>query len=240
MADDSFDSAPASKDPADRPPQGPLGAAVRNIRNQVASGVLVSLPVVITFWIFYWLYTTLRRILLDPLAGLYQSILGKETLRALPPWWEKFFAPVLAMMLVVGFLYILGHFARSRLFRMIDWLLQRVPIVTVVYKAVRNVFRSLESQHVGGGYQRVVLVPFPHPGSRALGFVTRTLRDRASGRTILCVCVLTGVVPPAGFTLFVPEEDVIDVDWPVNQTLQVIVSWDPLESTCRHASLSIL
>jgi uncharacterized membrane protein len=31
-------------------------------------------------------------------------------------------------------------------------------------------------------------------------------------------------MPPAGFTLFVPEESVTDVDWSMNQALQVIVS----------------
>ena len=65
---------------------------------------------------------------------------------------------------------------------------------------------------------------FPHPGSKALAFVTKTLPTPSTGRTILCVCVLTGVVPPSGFTLFVPEEEVTDVDWSVNQTLQAILS----------------
>lgn len=70
----------------------------------------------------------------------------------------------------------------------------------------------------------MVLVEFPNPGMRSLAFVTNTLHDEATGQTILCVCVLTGVMPPAGFTLFVPEENVTDVAWSMNQTLQVILS----------------
>jgi uncharacterized membrane protein len=31
-------------------------------------------------------------------------------------------------------------------------------------------------------------------------------------------------MPPAGFTLFVPEESVTDIDWTTNQTLQAILS----------------
>ena len=54
--------------------------------------------------------------------------------------------------------------------------------------------------------------------------MSKALIDASTGRTILCVCVLTGVVPPAGFTLYVPEEDVTDVDWSVNQALQAILS----------------
>ena len=58
----------------------------------------------------------------------------------------------------------------------------------------------------------------------ALAFVTNTLRDATTDRTILCVTLLTGVMPPSGFTLFVPEENVTDIDWSMNQTLQAILS----------------
>jgi uncharacterized membrane protein len=36
--------------------------------------------------------------------------------------------------------------------------------------------------------------------------------------------VLTGVMPPTGFTFFVPEESVINIAWNVNETIQAIVS----------------
>jgi uncharacterized membrane protein len=59
---------------------------------------------------------------------------------------------------------------------------------------------------------------------RSLGLVTNSLRDATTGRGILMVCVLTGVMPPTGFTLFVPEESVTNIAWNVNETLQAIVS----------------
>jgi uncharacterized membrane protein len=224
VQDDTLADSPMVTEPGAAPPSGPFSAALRNIRNRVAGGLIICLPIAITFWVFYWLYTTLRRAILDPIAGLYQMLLGRETLRVLPPWWERFLAPLLAILLVGVMLYVFGYFARTRVFRIVDWSLRRVPIVTMVYKAVSDLMRSLESQHHARNHQRVVLVPFPHPGSRALGLVTKTLRDEQTGRTIVCVCVMTGVVPPAGFTLFLPEEDVLDVDWTVNQMLQAIVS----------------
>src|SRR5205085_9580548 len=101
----------------------------------------------------------------------------------------------------------------------------RVPVVNTIFKALSNVFESLGKQLQGNtGLNRVVLVEYPHPGMRSLAFVTNTLRDATTGRTILCVCVLPGVMPPTGFTLFVPEEAVTDIDWTVHQTLQAILS----------------
>ena len=119
----------------------------------------------------------------------------------------------------------MGLFLRSWVYRTIDWLLLRLPIVATIYKAVQNVVNSLGSQFRGGAdFKRVVLVPFPHPGMRSLALVTNSLRDVTTGRTILTVCVLTGVMPPAGFTLFVPEESVTSIAWSVNETLQAILS----------------
>ena len=76
----------------------------------------------------------------------------------------------------------------------------------------------------GSGFKRVVLVEFPHPGVRSLGLVTNSLRDVATGRTILTVYIMTGFMPPAGFTLFVPEQAVTNIAWNVNDTLQAIIS----------------
>jgi uncharacterized membrane protein len=185
------------------------------------SGLLLALPIAITIWIIYWLYSTLQGIVLDPVARLFQIDRARE---GLPYWWERMVAPLVAIGIVLIFLYFLGHLVHTRLARALDWFMSRLPLVTFIYKAVRNVFLSLTDQGQGQRFKRVVLVEFPHPGMRALAFVTRTLRDIETDRTILCVCVLTGVVPPAGFTLFVPEEDVIDLDWSANQSLQTIVS----------------
>ncbi len=114
---------------------------------------------------------------------------------------------------------------RSWVYRTLDWFLLHVPVVATIYRAVRNVVESLGSQFQGGAdFKRVVLVEFPHPGMRSLGLVTNSLQDVTTGRTILTVCVMTGLMPPAGFTLFVPEESVTNIAWNVNETLQAIIS----------------
>jgi uncharacterized membrane protein len=202
---------------------GALHALLKAIQNRILSGLILALPIVLTFWIVFWLYSTFKSIILDPIALLVQRILRAEGLR-LDPLWMSVVTPIISILLVLGSLYLLGLLVRSSLARAVDWVMSRVPVVTTIYKALSNVFASLGSQLQEHRFKRVVLVEFPHPGSKALAFVTNSLRDATTDRTILCVCVLTGVMPPAGFTLFVPEESVTDVDWTMNQSLQVILS----------------
>jgi uncharacterized membrane protein len=213
---------PHSNAPAHLNEVGALRALFNAIRTRIMSGLVLALPIVLTFWIVYWLYTTLTQAILDPLAQLIGPLLHSPWAQTL--WWKRFVNPLIAVVLVLGFLYFLGWVARSWISRAIDWVLLRVPVVTPIYKALSNVFQSLGNQFQNPKFQRVVLVEFPHPGIRALAFVTNSLLDATTDKTILSVCVLTGVFPPAGFTLYVPEESVRDLDWSVNQTLQAILS----------------
>lgn len=214
----------SATDPRSLDELGALRALFGAIKSRIFSGLLLALPFAITIWIIYWLYSTLQGIVLDPIAHLINIYVIRDGGDGLPFWWVRIVAPLIAIVLVLVSLYFLGYFVRSRVAQMVDWVMLRVPGVTVIYKAVRNMFQSLEGSGRGSQFKRVVLVEFPHPGMRALAFVTKSLRDGDTGRTILCVCILTGVVPPAGFTLFVPEEEVVEVDWTVNEVLQVILS----------------
>lgn len=201
----------------------------QQIRNRLIGGLIFALPIAITFSIVYWLLLTLERFVLNPLATLTTRLQAYfrlyPGLENLPPWWYDIASPMLAILLAVITLYFLGLALRSWVYRWIEWFMMRVPVVNTIYRAVRNVVISLGSRFQGGaGFQRVVLVEFPHPGVRALGLVTNSLRDVVTGRTILTVYIMTGFMPPAGYTLFVPEESVINIAWDINETLQAIIS----------------
>jgi uncharacterized membrane protein len=179
----------------------------------------------------YWIVLTLERFLLNPIASVLHHmnawIRDNPALHDmdLPNWWYNVASPLLALFLMVAFLYLMGLLFHTWLYRTLEWFLLHVPIVATIYRAVRNVVDSLGGQLRGGAeFKRVVLVEFPHPGIRSLGLVTNSLQDETTGRTILTVCVLTGLMPPAGFTLFVPEESVTNIPWSVNETLQAIMS----------------
>jgi uncharacterized membrane protein len=218
-------------DPESQPGSRRSRLLFQNFRSRLISGLIFCLPIAITFSIVYWLLLTIQRFVLDPLAGLINQlqlwIRNHPGLQSfdLPGWWFRIASPILALLLGVIVLYFLGLALRSWVYRTIDWILLHVPVVATIYRAVRNVVESLGSQFQGGaGFKRVVLVEFPHPGMRSLGLVTNSLKDATTGRTILTVCVMTGIMPPTGFTLFVPEESVTNIAWNVNDTLQAILS----------------
>src|SRR5262249_33660746 len=209
---------------ADPAPAG-LRSAWHSIRGRILGGLMLVLPVLITFWVIYWLYSSLENYVIDPLARVVLWLVqqrwpDKEQLA----WFETYAAPVIAIIIALLLLFFLGFLAHSRLRRIIDGILLRVPGISIVYNGVRNVFQALDRQRGQQRLQRAVLVPFPHPGMKTAAFVTATCRDVETQKALLCVFVPTPPVPASGFFMLAPEEDVTEVNWNVEQTLQAILS----------------
>jgi uncharacterized membrane protein len=182
-------------------------------------------PVLITLWVIYWLYSGLEKNVIDPLARLVLwKVRGGNPDAELPAWFETFAAPLIAVAVVLGLLYTLGFFVHSRLRGGVDWILLRVPVISVIYNGVGKVFQTLSRQRGEPRPQRVVLVAFPHPGTRVPAFVTSTCRDVETGKVILCVYVPTTPVPTSGYLLLVPEDEVTELDWTPEQAVQTIIS----------------
>ena len=119
---------------------------------------------------------------------------------------------------------IAGIFAKSRLLRTAEWFLQKVPGVNLIYRVVSNVFSAISKSAETRDFKRVVLIEFPHPGIKAPAFVTSECTDLKTGKTVLCVYVPTTPVPTSGYMLLVPEEDVVPLNWGLEETLQAVVS----------------
>ncbi len=226
-----MDSAPSSPTPngsstINAVPELPSQTTVsQRIKGRILGGLLLLMPILITIWVFHWLYSTLATKVIDPLALLViWKVRQGQTEAELPEWFEDFAAPLIAIILVLVLLYFLGFFVHSRLRRALDWVLLRVPLISGVYDGVRNVFQSLERKRGKQSAQRVVLIPFPHHGMRAAAFVTATCRDIATQKVLLVVYVPQSPLPTNGHLLLVPEEEATELNWGPDQTLQTLIS----------------
>src|SRR5262245_13294861 len=124
---DTKSNVPAATNPFPTPPGGPVVQAARrmgrNVRDRILGGLILILPVLITFWCIRWLYTVLEEKIIDPLAFLVLWKLewitpGKE----LPYWFETYVAPVIALVLALVLLYFLDFFADTRISRGFGWI----------------------------------------------------------------------------------------------------------------------
>jgi uncharacterized membrane protein len=73
------------------------------------------------------------------------------------------------------------------------------------------------------GTQRVVLIDFPSPELKSIGFVTRVFVD-AGGRELAAVYVPTTPNPTGGYLEIVPVEKLVATDWSMDQAMAFLLS----------------
>lgn len=218
------------------PPSPGLDQRVsRHFVRQVLGGVILILPLVITVWIVWQIYVLANQMVVDPLAAvlLPKSWLAVSEMQAgdlgrMIPWRIYFtvyvLKPVVTLSLVLGFLYFMGYVFQTRLRTWMDWFLTKIPGVSVVYSALRDVLLALQGENGLKSVDTVVLVPFPHSSARMAGYLMGNSQDAESGQEVSCVYVPICLFPPSGYTIMLPRDEVIVTDWEPKETWKLLLS----------------
>ncbi|RJF88680.1 DUF502 domain-containing protein [Oleomonas cavernae] len=198
---------------------------MERIRRNIVAGLLASLPLLLTLWVVSLLFDFLVAAGRPVVAGLAQAINPDAPGIAqflLQPWFQSALAAVVTLVA----LYILGALTTAvigrRLWSYFDRLMARIPFVESVYGAVRKLIASFQT--APAGQQRVVLIEFPSPDMKAIGFVTKTFIATDSGREIAAVYVPTAPNPTSGYMELVPTDRLVWLDWSANDAMQFILS----------------
>jgi len=199
-----------------RPADGPSRPSfMSHLRNWFFTGLLMLAPSAITLWVLYrffnWVDNLLGRYLRFAAVD-YQRIPGLGVL-----------ATVL-LLLIVGF--IAARVGQGPVVRLWDRLLLRIPGVGIVYGSTKSLGEAFLNQREET-FRKVVLVQWPHPGIWRVGFLTGTVSadvEQRIGQDLSCVFVPHTPNPASGFVHYVPKKDLVELDWPVEDGLKVIVS----------------
>lgn len=185
-------------------------STIRSILRRVMFGLLFVLPIVLTCLVVYYIYVTLNNWLIEPVAML---IIPKET--GIIYWDEiqSYVTTPIALVAVLLLLYFMGYAFQTRINHWVDWIFSHIPGVSIVYRAVRDASLAMQGPDGLKTIDTVVLVPFPHPGVRATGFLMGESEDTNTGRPLVCVYIPLALFPPSGYTLVFPREEVTFTKW---------------------------
>lgn len=203
-------------------------------RHYFLRGLAVLLPTVLTIWLILWGFNFINDkisihikrgiVLLIKLAGGSQEELAK--------FWVGTALSVAGFVIAVGIVYIVGAILASvigrSIWRGVERLMMNTPILKQVYpffKQMTDFFLSQEKSKKM--FSRVVAVEYPRKGVWSLGLVTgsglKKVVDRIQ-KEFLTVFIATTPSPLTGFVIIVPKDEVIDLDMPIEEAFQFIVS----------------
>ena len=202
-----------------------LGA---KIRAYLFTGILVTAPVSITFYLAFkfvlWIDIFVNKLL--PNQWKFDSIL-------------PFTIPGLGLVVLVIGLILIGMFAAGFLgnffLKLGEWLVYKMPFVSSIYSLLKQVFETFFSTKAQA-FNKVVMLEYPRKGLWILGFVSTETKGEARenfDQDMLNIFIPTTPNPTSGFLIFVPKNEVIELDMSVEDGIKFVISGGLVEPSLK-------
>jgi uncharacterized membrane protein len=179
------------------------------------AGILVILPLGITFLVLKFVFNTLDSILGPMIPNINVFLFH-----------HLFQLPYVGLFSFLLLLYLIGLITTNVLGRkLIGWgdrLFTAIPVVKNIYTSSKQLTDAFSATRKGS-FRQAVFVEFPQEGNYVLGFVTNELTD-LDRQTKVTVFVPTAFVPPQGFLLFLPKEKTLPAQLTVEEAIKAIMS----------------
>jgi uncharacterized membrane protein len=197
-----------------------------NVRRRLLSGILLLMPFGVTLlvmrWLFQWVAGFIRPIITFIISKLSQV----PVIEAVPDIYITVSVATLSIVVLLVLLYLVGVIGQfvigKRLIKVGETLLMRIPLVRTIYTATKQVAQAV-SLPDSAALKSVVLVEFPRPGFKAVGFLTGYIEDSA-GKKFCKVLIPTTPNPTTGFFEIIPIEDVVETTLTVEEAFKMIIS----------------
>ena len=190
-----------------------------SIRRHLFAGLVVIAPVTATAFVLWWIFQLLDGLLGRFLYPALGGLVGRETV----------VIPGLGLLVLFLLLVAIGWAAEraigSRIVRLWQGALERIPLTRRIYTAANRIVRSVFGEGATP-FKQVVLIEYPAPGRWAIGFLSAPAPHVTEPYVADGVSVFVPKTPnPAtGFVAVVPRASVVEVDMSIEEAFTFILS----------------
>lgn len=198
------------------------------VRSSIITGVFVVIPIFLSFWAAWSLYS-----FLTDWAVPFSQKIADSTPEWLTPFIAKQLVRVASLIIVALCLFFIGLLTKitigKRLLSLAEAVLMKLPIISFVYTTCKQIGDALWSSKSGNMFHQVVLFEYPRKGSYSIGFLTSEVGDefevsRKLGKPMVSVFMPTTPNPTSGFLMYIPKDECQFLDMPVSDAMRLIVS----------------
>jgi uncharacterized membrane protein len=183
---------------------------ISKLKGYLISGILVVVPLVITFFVLKSILISLDNIIrpyLEPQLGFWPIGMG-----------------ILITLVVISLIGLLTkNIVIRKLLILGEQVLYKIPVAKIIYSAVKQILETF-SKSEKQSFQRVVLVEYPCSNIWSIGFVNG--ETYLPGDTVkkLNILVLAAINPTSGFFIMAPENKTIALDISVEEAMKWVIS----------------
>jgi len=188
---------------------------IKNVlRKRFISGLLVVVPLILTFVLLRWLVEFIDGLLRPLIVDLFGA---------------DFDFPLIGFIVTFLLILLMGIVASSYIGRQLvnlwDKQLSRIPIINFIHGAAKQFVQALAIPQ-NKSFKSVVLVEYPRRGAYALGFLANEITVNTDGQSkkLLSVFIASTPTPFSGFIVLFPEQEVRYLDMTIEQGIKFFVS----------------
>ena len=188
----------------------------KSLRSYLLAGLIVWVPILVTFVVLRFIVD-----ILDTTVALFPHQYQPEHLFGIQvPGVGVVFS--LVLLLVTGI--VATNFFGQRLFSWGEALLAKIPLVSSIYNATKQVIQAVFATN-SQAFRKVMLFEYPRRGVWSLGFLTgNSPMVGAAGEPLISIFIPTTPNPTSGFLVLVPEKDAKEVKMSIDEALKYIIS----------------
>jgi len=206
---------------------------LHSLQRNIIRGIITAGPLFITWLVFTFILGVLANAGL-PLVKIFALPFAPESWMNHP--WLQY---LLAVVLMIVIFYLVGRAMSQvvgrQMFALFETSLERLPMVNKIYGSVRQLLETLTNKNQTG--QRVVLIEFPMPGQKSVGFLTHTVTDSQTGATLATVLIPQAINPSSAFLQLVPLDRITETDLTMEQAMSMLLTGGAVcPDTIRYSS----
>lgn len=156
------------------------------------------------------------------------SAIRHENFRAF--WEEHWYLEATGLLLAIVLIYLagvlLGGLIGRKVYHRIEKMIARIPGFKQIYPYVKQVVDMVMGEKTIA-FKRVVLLQWPREGHWTIGFITNnamTVVSNAAGAKCVTVFVPNSPTPFTGFSVAVPENEVVDLPISADEAIRFVLT----------------
>lgn len=213
----------------------PAARPFARLQRYFLAGVLTLIPLWITWFVFDFVLRQLSKVGMPwvrAFSGAVQDSYPSLAHWLVAPWFQSGLAIVLTLVSLLVLGWIATRVVGRRIIGLIDALMNRIPFVQTIYGSTKKLIAALQQKP--DRVQRVVLIEFPSPEMKTVGFVTRVIKEARTGRELAAVYVPTTPNPTSGYLEIVPIEKLVSTNWTMDEAMSFIISGGAVAPEAVH------
>jgi uncharacterized membrane protein len=207
--------------PFDDDPNPRKASLFAKLRSSFLTGLVIIAPVGLTIWLIWTV-----------IGWIDGFVLPLVPHRLRPEQYIGINLRGVGVIIFLFFTIFIGWVGKGLIGRsLIHWaesLVDRMPVVRSIYSGIKQISETVFAQSERS-FEKACLIQYPRKDIWAIGFISTTAKGEVAKRAettgkLISVFLPTTPNPTSGFLLFLPKEDIVELDMSVEEAAKLVIS----------------